>query len=88
MLCSNCYKKIPEGEEVAKSGKNYFKASWHSGYGTEIYCKKRAEKKDRFDRTFLIIFFSIWVFVVLPCKKLISVFKLTFYYSIQLKCPF
>ncbi|CAG8810970.1 25949_t:CDS:2 [Gigaspora margarita] len=32
MLCSNCYKKIPEGEEVTKSGKNYFRASWHSGY--------------------------------------------------------
>ena len=40
MLCSSCYKKIPEGEEVTKSGRNYFRASWHSGYGTEIYCKK------------------------------------------------
>ena len=58
MLCS---KKIPEGEEVTKSGKNYFRASWHSGYGTEIYCKKCAIKKDRFDRMCLIIFFSIFL---------------------------
>jgi len=50
MLCSQCYKKIPEGEEVTKSGRNYFRASWHSGYGTEIYCKKCAKKKDKFDR--------------------------------------
>lgn len=55
MLCSNCYKKIPKGEEVTKSGKNYFRASWHSGYGTEIYCKKCAIEKDRFDRMCLII---------------------------------
>ena len=61
MLCSNCYKKIPKGEEVTKSGKNYLRASWHSGYGTEIYCKKCAIKKDRFDRMCLTIFFSIWL---------------------------
>ncbi|CAG8851707.1 29854_t:CDS:2, partial [Racocetra persica] len=45
-----CYKKIPKGEEVAKSGSNYFRKSWYSGYGTEIYCKKCAIEKDGFDR--------------------------------------
>ena len=65
MLCSNCYKKIPAGKEVAKSGKNYFKASWHSGYGTEIYCKKCVKEKEQFDRMCLIIFFSVWGTVML-----------------------
>nr|CAG8502317.1 3137_t:CDS:2 [Entrophospora candida] len=65
MLCTKCYQKIPEGEEVVKSGSNYFRASWHSGYGTEIYCKKCAKKKDRFDRMFLAIFFSVWGIMML-----------------------
>jgi len=76
MLCSNCYKKIPEGEEVAKSGSNYFRKSWHSGYGTEIYCQKCAKSKDRFDRNCLIIFFSIWGFGMIIALLLVFIFHL------------
>jgi len=58
VLCSKCYKKIPEGEEVAKSPSLWSpKSKWWEG--NEIYCKRCAVRQDRNDRLVLIFFFSI-----------------------------
>lgn len=56
MLCSSCYKKIPEGEEVAKTT-GYWKTNGWGREGNEIFCKKCAIKQDRKDRFYFYLFF-------------------------------
>lgn len=61
MLCSNCYKKIPEGKEVAKTT-GFWKVNGWGRWGNEIFCKKCAKLQDKKDRVFMTVFFGIWVF--------------------------
>jgi len=59
VLCSNCYKKIPEGKEVAKTT-GFWKVNGWGRWGNEIFCKKCAKKQDKKDWAFLIVFLAIW----------------------------
>ncbi|MCE8159298.1 MAG: hypothetical protein I3270_01860 [Candidatus Moeniiplasma glomeromycotorum] len=63
MLCANCYKKIPEGEEVQKAASHYWRASWnYGGGGSEVVCKRCAIKIRKREKYFLIFFLGLWLF--------------------------
>jgi fatty acid desaturase len=76
MLCSRCYKKIPEGEEVAKTT-GYFKVNGWGRWGAEIYCKRCALWQDKKDRAVLAIFF-MFPFIMLLGFIVFFVWKGTF----------
>ncbi|WNE40575.1 MAG: hypothetical protein mread185_000032 [Mycoplasmataceae bacterium] len=75
MLCSRCYEKIPEGQEVAKTT-GYWKVNGWGRWGNEIFCKECAIKQDKQDLIFMICFFGsflifpiIWMILYLIVKK-------------------
>ena len=60
MLCSKCYKKIPKGEEVAKTS-GYWKVRGWGRWGNEIYCKRCAVRQHKQDLIFMVCFFGSFV---------------------------
>ena len=64
MLCSNCYKKIPEGEEIRK-GSGLGPWGWIGG-GSKVVCLKCAkdDKKKSDSLRNIHWFFSNLIFVV------------------------
>ena len=61
MRCSNCYKKIPENEEILQGARTIFRSRWDYGGGSEIVCVRCAKILKRRQRNFVIIFLIIWV---------------------------
>lgn len=60
MLCSNCYKKIPEGEEVKRGGSNIYwrVGGWYGdGGGSGVFCVRCAKREARRQKKLLVMFF-------------------------------
>ena len=72
MLCSKCYKKIPEGEEVKRGGSDiYWRAGWWGGEAGRggVFClqcaKKEARQEKKLRAMFITLFMCVALFIIL-----------------------
>lgn len=74
MICSKCFKKIPAGEEVQKGSSFAWRAGWWGGgHGSEVVCKKCAQRQRKWERS-LLFFFLIFATLatILPIVVIIA----------------
>ena len=74
MLCSKCYKKIPEGEEVFKPAFSYILINDQPLNSGGVLCKNCAKKLDKSQRKHRVLAIILLVLV------LVSVLSAIFYF--------